>query len=1095
MKQLIIGLVIFSILFQKSANSQTLNEKLVNYEEVIGKGTEFFDKGEYDEALKLFLQVHRSDPSYPLACYNSALTYYNQNKLDLALEKCQEALWYNTDRPSVYSLLGNILDDMGKPEEGIKTVLPALERWPYNQRLLISLAYCYLSLKEYSKAEPLLIKIIRFNPYNTKAHLLLAKTNFAMGRTAQAYYAFNMALVMNPTISNLREFENAITGNLDSLIQRFKFPYAENVDQKKWDELKAFMESELSFNKNFVLKHKVENTITHQTQMLFQKGTYDVRDTSVYNQLYVRFYQDMMDKGLFDTYIYYIFQKSGFEFVAQWNEKNKKQISEFIGWAQKNLNTWRSFAYNPELERQNVSLYHFKDNSVLSAIGRLATAPDTIKQGIWTFMNSNGGLSEKGTYVNNQIQGAYSIFWDDSKIKQLLNFKDNELDGACQTFYQDGSKSGVYDYKEGKRNGKAVGYNSSGLSVSTDNYKEGKFDGLSIGYDFKEGLLSRVNYQDGVTQGYRDREWLNGKKELEFTLRNDSVNGPYKAWHENGKIRYEGIYKNDNPNGLWTYYHWNGTLDKQGGYDSLGQFTGIWNFYYQNGKKLAVENAYINGDLNGIRTEYYLNGNISSTFDFVDDKLMKIAFNDSLGVEKYSATAINDRIEYKSIYSDGTWFSEGLLKTDKNHEGVWKFYNPYGIKVKEYNYSDGQYFGPQKTFYFNGQINEEYNCDSNKVNGLYKEYYINGNLKSTGWSTNGKNNGEWLTFYPDGKLKTKTYFIEGEIVGFYQTYSNDGTIDQEYYYGADNMVRNIRFYGKNGKIENEVQLKNGNGKILLKYSNGNPKSKITYLMGMLNDTLATYYNNGKKASEIIYLYGKANGTSKTWDVNGRLTSEANYIMGKEDGPLKVYEDGVLIRESNYEGGIETGILKYYYYNGKLSRLMNFPSGERNGYTYYYSPEGLLTYRAFFIDGAIKSYSYLDPTGKYVKEIPFTEKTKELLANFPNGKVSARITYINGEMDGKRIEYFSNGKVAREAEFKLGNYHGIYKTYYITGQVFEEVNYMWDDLNGTITTYYENGKKKSEGNYRMDSKDGLWKYYDINGLLTNVINYKNGNLAE
>ena len=1096
MKQLIfIGLIICSVHFQKSAIAQNQTEKPVNYDELIGKGIELYDKGAYDEALKLYLQVHRSDPSYPWACYEIALTYYNQNKYDLAIEKCHEALWYDWERPTIYTLLGNIYDDMGKPEEGIKTALPALQKWPYNQRLLLSLAYCYMSLQEYDKAETLLLKIIRFNPYNTKAHLLLAKTNFAMERTAQAYYAFNMALVMNPSINNLRDFENAITGNMDSLIQRFKYPYDEKINHQKWDELKGLMESELAFSKGFEMKHKVENTITHQTQMLFQKGSYDPKDTSIYNQLYVRFYSDMMDKGFYETYIYYIFQKSGFEFVSQWNEKNKNQINEFIGWTQKNINTWRNYGYNPDLEHQKISYYHFKDNSVLSAIGRLITTPDTMKQGDWTFINSDGGLNEKGEYIKNQIQGDYKIFWDDSRIKQILNFKDNELEGTCLTFYPDGSKSGIYDYKNGKRNGKSSNYSSSGLTQSIDTYKEGKYSGLSINNNYKDGLISRVNYQDGVAQGYRDREWFNGKKELEFTLRNDTVNGPYKAWYQNGKIRYEGNYKNDSPIGAWKYYHWNGSLDKEGDYDSLGHYTGTWKYYDQKGKKYAVEETYINGNLNGSRTEFYPNGNVNSTFDYVDDKLMKIAFMDSLGVEKYNSMAINDKIDYQSIYSDGTKYSEGILKSDKNRDGLWKFYNPYGSKIKEYNYSNGMFTGEQKTYYFNGQINEAYSCDSNEVNGLYKEYYINGNLKSNGWSTKGKNNGEWFTYYPDGKIKTKTYFVNGELVGFYEIYSSDGTIDQQYFYDSDNMVRNIQFYGKNGKIEDEVKLKNGNGKILLKYSNGKPKSKITYVMGLLTDTLSTYYINGKKASEVIYLFGKVNGTSKTWDVNGVLTSETNYVMGKEDGPEKVYDDGVLIRESSYEGGVETGILKYYHNNGKLSRLMNFPDGERNGYSYYFSPEGLLMYRALFIDGAIKSYSYLDVNGKYVKEIPFNEKTTELLAYFPNGKVSAQIKYYCGEMDGKRIEYFSTGKVSREAELKLGEYNGIYKTYYQNGQVFEETNFLWDNRNGLYTTYYEGGKKKSEGNYLMDSKDGVWKFYDINGKLTNEINYKDGNLVE
>lgn len=1095
MKQLLIScLVIAQFLSYERAISQTIIEKPVNYHELIEKGIELFDKGEYNEAQNLYQKVHKSDENYTWACYELAFLYYQKKDYQLAVDKCKEAIGYDYDSPEVYSLLGSVLDDMGKPREGINVILPALEKWPYNQRLLVNLAICYMSVAEYDKAESILLKIIRFYPYHAKSHNLLGKVNIAMGRTAQAYYAFCAASLMNPTLNNIRDYESAIAGRMDTLIQRFKYSYSDNAEKKRWDEVKWFLESELAFSKKFEFKYKLDNIGTRQTQMLIQKSSYIEADTSLYNQLYIRFYKELMAQGLYETYTYYMLQNVGNEEVNQWNQKNKEKINEFVSWVQGTLNRWRSYAYNPKYEKKKQSFYHYYDNDGFS-IGMQNTVPDTTKEGYWLFVNNKGGLKESGKYFHNLAQGEYKLYWENSKIKQILNFKDNELDGACLTFYPDGAKEGLYDYKNGKIDGRSINYKPSGLISANENYKNGTLEGLSVRYRYSDGLISKVNYINGIAQGKRVKVWMNGKNELDFNFINDSLNGPYSAWYENGNLRSQGSYLMDNVIGAWKYYHWNGNLQSQGKYDSLGRNKGTWVFFSADGKKEAIEESYVNGNLEGKRTELYPNGGVKCIIDFKENNMVGIAYKDTVGKELYSAKAIDDRMKFKSFFSNGAVGSEGILNINKNHEGEWCYYNLYGKLLKKYNYVDGLFSGEQKTYYTNGQVNEEYSCDSNEVSGLYKDYHINGVLRSIGWMNKGKNVGEWIYYYPNEKLKNKAYFKDGENIGFYEFYNGEGRINMIHYYDSENLLRNVTFYDIVGKVDEDFKLQKGNGIVCRKYSNGKVKFKYSYLDGLLNDTITAYYRNGKLSSQIIYQYGKINGVSRTWDVKGNLTSEANYIMGKEDGTSKTYKDGILVDETNYEGGVETGVIKYYHNNGKIYKLLNYPNGERNGYSYYYSPDGQLMYRAFFINGDISSYSYLDPTGKYVKEIPFTDKTTELLAYFSNGTVSARIKFKEGNLEGKRYEFYSNGKLFHETDFKFDKFHGVEKSYFINGQVSEVTNYLWNKRDGAYISYFENGTKKCEGKFIMDLMEGTWIYYDINGKVIHELKYFNGDLIE
>lgn len=1090
MKHLVVTLMMV-IVFQfinKAYSQEQPVEKPVNYEELINKGIEYYDKGEYDEALKLFLLVNSSDPLYPWACYESSLVYYNQDKLDLALEKCYEALSYDWERPNVYSIITNSLNEKGKTDEGLKIALVALEKWPYNSQLLNGIANCYISKKEYEKAEPYLLKLAKIYPYNARAHSLLAKVNLAMGKIAQAYYAYNMSLLMGPSVNRLKEFEKAITGNLDSI----KHHYNLDNNNKKWIELKEFLESEMAFNKNFNFDHKIDNTITRQTLMLFQKGRYDENDTSYYNQFYVRFNNELMKNDMFETYIYYIFQNAGFDYVKQWNEKNKKQINEFAEWAKQSINTYRDYAYNQKNEIKNTTYYHYNNNSVLTAIGELKILPDSIKQGHWSFIYNNGGISETGNYVNNKVQGEYKVFWDNGKLKKLLYFKDNKLEGKCQFFFKSGNTSGICTYKNDELNDELKNFNNSGLIETVESYIDGKANGLSTKYYYQDGLISKVNYKNGVAQGIRERYWLNGNKELELFFNNDSIDGQYKAFFSNGKLRTEGKYSMGNQFGLWKFYHWNGNLKQEGEFDETGNITGKWSYFSEDGRKNAFEENYDKGLLYGTRTNYYPNGQINSLLHFTKDLITNLEVIDSLGNTLYQAQTDNGKLSNKAYFSDGTLEVEGILNEDMSRHGEWNFYNIYGIKTKVFNYINGMKTGLQKTFFSNGQIKEEYNCDSNLVNGLYKEYFSNGKLKTIGWSLKDKNEGTWNYYYPNGSLKTKAYYSAGELVGYYELYSGDGTLEQQYLYSSDNkLVKQIKYFDNKGKMIDEFHLKNGDIKLIQKFNNDKIKTKCTYQMGMINDTLISYYKNGYKNFESIYLFGKLNGKTSAWDINGKLALEYNYIMGSEDGIQKDYEDGVVIRESNYENGVETGITKYYHYNGNIARIISMPNGERNGYTYYYSPDGQLMYRGFFIKGDIRSYSYLDQTGKYIKDIPISKDTKELVSYFQNGKVSLKAGYLNGELNGKRIEYYSNGKIYKETEFINDNYSGICKLYYPNGQIIEDIIFLHDRRHGIYTSYYENGKKKIEGNYIMDAKDGIWKYYDINGKLLNEVNYRNG----
>ena len=94
-------------------------------DQFVNEGIEFHNKGEYDKAIASYQKVSKCDPNYELACYELALTYYYIDKYEEALAKCKEALSLDYDKAVVYSLMGSILDETGKENEGIELLTAA----------------------------------------------------------------------------------------------------------------------------------------------------------------------------------------------------------------------------------------------------------------------------------------------------------------------------------------------------------------------------------------------------------------------------------------------------------------------------------------------------------------------------------------------------------------------------------------------------------------------------------------------------------------------------------------------------------------------------------------------------------------------------------------------------------------------------------------------------------------------------------------------------------------------------------------------------------------------------------------------------------
>ena len=107
-------------------------------------------------------------------------------------------------------------------------------------------------------------------------------------------------------------------------------------------------------------------------------------------------------------------------------------------------------------------------------------------------------------------------------------------------------------------------------------------------------------------------------------------------------------------------------------------------------------------------------------------------------------------------------------------------------------------------------------------------------------------------------------------------------------------------------------------------------------------------------------------------------------------------------------------------------------------------------------------------------VPFTGKISE-------GK--DRFYYLDGNQDGKWIEFYKNGNIKSIINWKNGRLDGKYIIYENNGMKSTEATYKEGKENGEYFLYYSNGSYRTKGAYSMGKPIGVWEYYDENGKLT------------
>jgi tetratricopeptide (TPR) repeat protein len=186
-------------------------------EELVRKGIQFHDGGDYQEALDYYNQAMEHSPNHPVIFFEMGFSYIsmgdNENALEMSEQGIAEAKRRNYEDvvPALLELKGSALDNLGRSGEAIDVYLEALNEYGVaNTLLYYNLAVSYYRVDRRAEAVEAITQGLLINPNHASSNYLLGKICMEDGMKTQAFYAICYFLLMEPNTERGEQCYNTL---------------------------------------------------------------------------------------------------------------------------------------------------------------------------------------------------------------------------------------------------------------------------------------------------------------------------------------------------------------------------------------------------------------------------------------------------------------------------------------------------------------------------------------------------------------------------------------------------------------------------------------------------------------------------------------------------------------------------------------------------------------------------------------------------------------------------------------------------------------------------------------------------------------------
>ncbi len=309
-------------------------------ENLVGKGIEFHDKGDYKKAIEIYKKALNLDCNSSLANYEIAFSYLSDKDYKNAELYSKKMIDSKKDNLlGAYITYGNALDMQGQSKKAIKSYEKAMKDFDH-YLLYYNHAITCLNSGNIDKAYESALKAITNNSSHASSHLVLSKIMEKKGSRVKAMLPLYFFLLLEPNsnraIIEYKTLRNYINHGISKTSEK-------NIDVvvpmgNDSDFSAAEMMISLSKASNNLDENKGKSDLelfSENNEKLFKiLGELKKDNSGFWWDFYVTFFYEMANEDLVKPFSYYVSLSKGEE-VNKWIKENDVKIEKFSSWVNK----------------------------------------------------------------------------------------------------------------------------------------------------------------------------------------------------------------------------------------------------------------------------------------------------------------------------------------------------------------------------------------------------------------------------------------------------------------------------------------------------------------------------------------------------------------------------------------------------------------------------------------------------------------------------------------------------------------------------------------------------------------------------------------
>ncbi|MBO9573046.1 MAG: tetratricopeptide repeat protein, partial [Chitinophagaceae bacterium] len=296
---------------------------LVNSGEEIAEGLKLYENDKYKEAIEHYAKVGSHDTNYVWALYELARTCSADSQFVRGMEYCKQGLAHYDDRerlPDFLTLQGILYDNLGQPQTALLVFDSALIKYPAYTNLYVNKGNTLFYQKKYNEAAEVFKQGLLINPYSSLLHFNLGVTALNQGNAVGAFLSLTTYLILDPSgvySKSSISLLSSISLAKDNIIEAVGKRDQEIPDN--FAQIEQIVLSKIALEKSYKPIIKIDDKISRQMQVIFEKLEYDPSSNDFWMQYYVPYFQKLFADKKFEVMVNYAFSSVDIDAIKKYN--------------------------------------------------------------------------------------------------------------------------------------------------------------------------------------------------------------------------------------------------------------------------------------------------------------------------------------------------------------------------------------------------------------------------------------------------------------------------------------------------------------------------------------------------------------------------------------------------------------------------------------------------------------------------------------------------------------------------------------------------------------------------------------------------------